>query len=73
MNQYYLYRYERGLSVAEQRAADQRMGELAAALAHLRSSMAFSVGRGLGALRSLGRALRTREQAGVAGAAPTGR
>ena len=33
MNQYYIYRLERSLSAAEQRAADQHSGELAAALA----------------------------------------
>jgi hypothetical protein len=33
---YQLYRYERGLSAAEQRAADTRLGEAAAALRDLR-------------------------------------
>jgi hypothetical protein len=38
---YQLYRYERGLSAAEQRAADVRAGEAAAALRDLR----FRLGR----------------------------
>ena len=62
MGQYYIYRLEHGLSVAEQRAADQRMGELAAALADVRAGVGLSLGRGLGALRALGRAGRASEQ-----------
>jgi hypothetical protein len=73
MNQYHLYRSEHGLSVAEQRAADQRIGELAAALADVRSALALSVCRGLGTLKALDRAVRTRKEVGVATAAPVGR
>ena len=39
---YYLYRLEHGLSAAEQRAVDQRTGELAAALADARSTVTHS-------------------------------
>jgi hypothetical protein len=69
MNQYDIYRLEHGLSAAEQRAVDQRAGELAAALAGVRSTLAHSVRRGLGALKALGRANRTRKDASVAAAA----
>lgn len=72
MNQYYIYRLEHGLSAAEQRAADQRMGELAAALADVRSSTALSLRRGFGALKALGRAGRSGKETGVAAAAPVG-
>ena len=70
MNQYYIYRLEHGLSAAEQRAADQRIGEMAAALADVRSSTVLSLRRGFGALKALGRADRTRKEASVAAAAP---
>jgi hypothetical protein len=56
MKQYYIYRLEDGLSVAEQRAADQRIGELAAALTGVRSAVALSLWRELGAVKALGRA-----------------
>lgn len=49
MSQYYINRLEHGLRVAEQRAADQRIGELAAALTGVRSAVALSLWRGLGA------------------------
>lgn len=54
MNDYYTYRtyrLEHGLSAAEQRAADQRTGEVAKALADFRQGLLLSLGRGLGALR----------------------
>jgi hypothetical protein len=70
MNQYYIYRLEHGLSAAEQRAADQRAGELAAALADVRISVARSLCRALGALKALGSTGRTNNEAGVAAAAP---
>lgn len=73
MNQYYIYRLEHGLTAAEQRAADQRIGELAAALADLRGAVALSLSRGLGALKALGRADRTSKEASVAEAALAGR
>jgi hypothetical protein len=66
MNHYYIYRLEHGLSAAEQRAADQRIGELAAAIANARGAGALNVLRGLGALKALGRA--TRKEASVAAA-----
>ena len=72
MNQYYIYRLEHGLTTAEQRAADQRIGELAAALADLRGAVALSLGRGLGALKALGRVNRTRKEASAAAAALVG-
>ncbi|MGO9657706.1 MAG: hypothetical protein ACLQVK_16655 [Acidimicrobiales bacterium] len=72
MNQYYIYRLEHGLSAAEQRAADQRIGELAEALADVRSAVAHSLRRRLGVLKALGRADRTRKEAGVAAAALAG-
>ena len=49
---YQMYRYEHGLSAAEQRAADARMGEAAAALRDLRLA--------------LGRAFRLRHRARAA-------
>jgi len=66
MNQYYIYRLEHGLSAAEERAADQRIGELAAALADVRSAVAQSLCRGLGGLRALGSVSRPRKEASVA-------
>jgi hypothetical protein len=69
MDQYYIYRLEHGLSAAEQRAADQRAGELAAALADVRGAVALSLSRGLGALKALGRVNRRRIEASVAAAA----
>jgi hypothetical protein len=72
MNQYQLYRLQRGLTPAEQRAADQHVGELAAALAGARRSVTRSLSRGLGALARRGRVVRTRKAAGMA-AAPVGR
>jgi hypothetical protein len=69
MNKYYIYRLEHGLSAAEQRAADQRIGELAAALADVRSTLAHSLCRGLGAVKALGGMTRTRKEASVAAAA----
>lgn len=42
---YQLYRYERGLSAAEQRAADVRAGEAAAALRELRRRLGRTFGR----------------------------
>jgi hypothetical protein len=60
MNDYYAYRLEHGLSAAQQRAADQRIGETAKALAELRREVARSFGRGLGALMALVRADRVR-------------
>jgi Cdc6-like AAA superfamily ATPase len=68
VNQYYMYRLEHGLSAAEQRAADQRIGELAAALAAARSAVARSLRRRLGLLKALGRTNSTREAASVASA-----
>jgi hypothetical protein len=55
VNQFYIYRLEHGLSDAEQRAADQRIGELAAALADVRGAVAHSLRRRLGLLKALGR------------------
>jgi hypothetical protein len=75
MNQYCfypMYQLEHGLSTAEQRALDQRTGELAAALADARSAVARSLWRGLGTLKALGRANHTRDNAGVAATAPAG-
>jgi hypothetical protein len=72
MNQYYIYRLEHGLSATEQRAADERIGELAAALAHVRSAVALSLCRGLGALKALGRMNRTRKESSVPAAVPVG-
>lgn len=72
MNPYYIYRPEHALSAAEQRAADQRIGELAAALADVRSAVALSLCRGLGALNALGRVKCTRKEASVAVAALPG-
>jgi hypothetical protein len=70
MNYYYFYRLEHGLSAAEQRAADQRAGELAAALADARGAVALNLCRGLGALKDLvGRVNRRRKAASVAAAA----
>jgi hypothetical protein len=66
MNQYYIYGPEHGLSAAEQRTADQRTGELAAALADVRGAVALSLCRGLGALKALGRMTRTGKKATVA-------
>lgn len=76
MNPYHMtqvYRLEQGLSSAEQRAADQRKGELAAALAEVRSAVADSVCRRLNALKAIGRAKHAREEASVAAAALAGR
>jgi hypothetical protein len=42
---YQLYRYEHGLSAAEQRAADVRAGEAAAALRDLRLCLGRAFGR----------------------------
>ncbi len=67
-----IYRVEHGLTAAEQRAADQRMGEFAATLAGLRRSVAGSLGLALGALRGLGRPKRTRQDATSRLTAPTG-
>jgi hypothetical protein len=72
MNQYYIYRFEHGLTAAEQRAADQRIGEMAAALADVRSSTTRSLRRGFASLKALGRTDRTRKEASVAAAAPVG-
>lgn len=72
MSQYYINRLEHGLRVAEQRAADQRIGELAAALTGVRSAVALSLWRGLGALKALGRANRTTKEDGGAAAVPVG-
>jgi hypothetical protein len=66
MNQYYIYRAGRSLSPAEQRAADQSIGELAAALAGARSTLVHGLGRGFAALKALGRGNRTRKEASVA-------
>lgn len=69
MNDYYTYRtyrLEHGLSAAEQRAADQRMGEMAKTLADLRRGLLHSLGRGLGGLKARatqGRARRTGQEA----------
>jgi hypothetical protein len=60
MNDYYTYRLEHGLSAAEQRAADQRMGEMAKALADFRRGLTRSLGRGVGALRAMVTAGRAR-------------
>ena len=68
MDQYYICRLEGGLSAAEQRAADQRAGELAAALADVRGALALNLSRGLGALKALGRANRRRKETSVAAA-----
>ena len=80
MDNYRIYRLERGLSPAEQWAADQRAGELAAALAELRGALGWSLRRGLGlcrfglcrglgVARALARMTRTRTKAGPAAAA----
>jgi hypothetical protein len=68
MNYYSIYRLEHGLSAAEQRAADQRLGEMAAALGELRGAVAHSVLCGLGTLKRLSRVNRSRKQASVAAA-----
>jgi hypothetical protein len=60
MNDYYTYRLEHGLTPAEQRAADQRIGEVAKALGDFRRALALSLGRRLGALTSRA----TRDRAG---------
>lgn len=52
---YYIYRLEHGRSAAEERAADQSMGELAAALADFRHVVAGSFGRGLRVVPGLAR------------------
>ena len=72
MGQYYIYRLEHGLSAAEQRAADRRIGELAAALSGARSAVAQSLRRRLGVLKALGRPDHARKQASVAAAVPAG-
>ncbi len=72
MDYYYIYRLEHGLSAAEQRAADQRAGELAAVLADARGAVALTLCRGLGALKTLGRVSRRGRGASVAGAAQVG-
>jgi hypothetical protein len=72
MDQYCIYRLEHGLSAAEQRAADQRAGELAAGLADLRGTVAVNLRRGLGALKALRRVNRRRREASVAAAAQVG-
>jgi hypothetical protein len=56
-----MYKYEHGLSAAEQRAADVRAGEVAAALREIR----LSLGR---AFRPRRRARAARGAAGAAGA-----
>ena len=53
---YNLHRLERGLNGAEQRAADQRIGELAADFAKIRGAFGHSLSRGRGVLKGLGRA-----------------
>lgn len=74
MNHYhYVYRLEQGLSPAEQRAADQAMGELAAALDETRHAIGGSLRRRLTALKALSRINRTREQTSGAAAALAGR
>ena len=64
---YHLYRLERGLSAAEQRAADQRIGELAADLAKTRDALGHSLSRGRGVLKGLGRAKHMRKGASAVG------
>jgi hypothetical protein len=73
VDQYYLYRLEHGLTSAEQRAADQRIGELAAALADIRRAVAHSLRRRLGFLKALGRTDRTSTASSAAGATLAGR
>lgn len=71
MNPYYahyLYRLEHGLSTAEERALDLRSGELAAAVADARSTVAHSLGRVFGTLKALARVNRTRKEASAAAA-----
>ena len=70
MVQYYLYRLEHGVCAAQQRAADQRMGELVADLADGRRALAHSLRRGLGTLKAVARLNRTGEQARVVTALP---
>jgi hypothetical protein len=72
MDEYYVYRLEHGLSPAEQRAADQCAGELAAALAEVRSAVVLGLRRGLGALKALGRVNRRRKMASMAAPAQVG-
>jgi hypothetical protein len=67
---YYICRVEHGLSAAEQRAADQRLGEVAAALADLSQLVARSLGRGLRVVPGLGRVKRPGIGATVAVARP---
>ena len=69
MTQYYIYRLERGLSAAERQATDHRIGELAAAAAELRSSMAGELRRRLSVLSASVRAVRKLKGTGVAAAA----
>ncbi len=64
---YHLYRLERGLSAAEQRAVDQRTGELAADLAKTRRALGHSLSRGLGVLKGLGGAKHMRKGASAFG------
>ena len=59
---HFTYRVEHGFTAAEQRAVDQRTGELAAGLAGLRQFMARNVGLALGAMRGLGQPKRPRRQ-----------
>ena len=72
MDQYYIYRLEHGLSAAEQRAADLRAGELAAAFADVRDAVALNLYRRLRALKALPRAIRRGKEASVAAAAHVG-
>ena len=69
---HFIYRGEHGLTAAGQRAADQRIGELAAGLAGLRQSMAGNVRLALGAMRGLGKPKCSRRQANSGVVAPAG-
>jgi hypothetical protein len=61
-NDYHTYRLEHGMSPAEQRAADQRIGELAATLAGLRRHLAHSFGRGFGIVALVAKLRRTKKE-----------
>jgi hypothetical protein len=69
MNQYliyYNYRLEHGLSAVEQKAADRRRTERAAASAVVRGAVGRSVWRGLGVRKAPGGAARTSKRVSVA-------
>jgi hypothetical protein len=58
---YHIYKLERGLTAADQRAFDQRSGEIAAALDGLRHQLAHSLTRSLHGAGVIGRMTRARK------------